>query len=758
MKRFWIFVVVFFAFSTAISLNQKISAQVYFSESFYGIWDYGTALCDATTEEITSTQLGSNLGNYGWSGNKIFPAWGKLKLGSGSTKGWLQTPAIDCSADSGNFVIRFDAKAWNSASEQSSLKVFVNGTLAYIAEDLPKADCDLRTYIAYVSGGTTSTRIRFEGMEDERSRFYIDNISVESIGAQPDIIIDGITDFRQFPLDRPMSHQLNITGHNLTPGDSTTVSVTGSVFGCTHSKLSNDDMMSEDGVNIVISFIGNSTGTYESTLTLRNNDATRTATLTASCFNYTPISTIAQLRTLYNWSNIDESTTGSVIYKYVGEAVVTAMDPFQGKKVIQDSTGAIFIFDNGNRILADVHPGDKITGVYGLLANYHGYLEFKMQADIDGIISSYNDVTPLPVTLAQLNDKTFMDAHQAELITLRNSAFSSSGIFTTGDDPDNDAQRLYVRQGNNSDVAVYTLFRNADYIGDTIPRGNINITGFNYFTAALIPNTDNIRYDARYYIVPTYFTEYDNSFEATACGSYTWNDSTYTESGDYVQNFVGIDGIDSSVTLHLTIINREEINIDTLICQHETLYYEDFEISTENMLIGNNIDTIADTNNCRVFYLNVTIRPKYTINLQDTVVVGQSYTENGFNISAQQTSVVGSVASVLFLQTADGCDSTIILALEVIEQLDTTGIYQYNIGQNIQLYPNPAQNITTITTTDDMGIQQIDCYDITGKIIAQYTPSTPNYQNINTENWNAGVYFIKITTNQGVTTKKLIIK
>ncbi|MBR5984123.1 MAG: leucine-rich repeat protein [Bacteroidales bacterium] len=44
-----------------------------------------------------------------------------------------------------------------------------------------------------------------------------------------------------------------------------------------------------------------------------------------------------------------------------------------------------------------------------------------------------------------------------------------------------------------------------------------------------------------------------NSIEATACGSFTWNDRTYTESGEYQQTFTAVNSADSIVTLTLTI-------------------------------------------------------------------------------------------------------------------------------------------------------------------------------------------------------------
>ena len=44
-----------------------------------------------------------------------------------------------------------------------------------------------------------------------------------------------------------------------------------------------------------------------------------------------------------------------------------------------------------------------------------------------------------------------------------------------------------------------------------------------------------------------------STFTVNACDSYTWNDSTYFESGDYTQQFTSSEGLDSIVTLHLTI-------------------------------------------------------------------------------------------------------------------------------------------------------------------------------------------------------------
>ena len=67
------------------------------------------------------------------------------------------------------------------------------------------------------------------------------------------------------------------------------------------------------------------------------------------------------------------------------------------------------------------------------------------------------------------------------------------------------------------------------------------------------PRTITVTGDATYiasFDVNTYYS----SFTAEACGSYTWNDQTYTTSGEYQQTFTASNSADSIVTLTLTIL------------------------------------------------------------------------------------------------------------------------------------------------------------------------------------------------------------
>ncbi|MBP5662838.1 MAG: hypothetical protein J6X16_01020 [Bacteroidales bacterium] len=60
----------------------------------------------------------------------------------------------------------------------------------------------------------------------------------------------------------------------------------------------------------------------------------------------------------------------------------------------------------------------------------------------------------------------------------------------------------------------------------------------------------------------------------TAYGSYIWNGTSYTESGEYTHTFTAANGCDSVVTLHLTILNNVEVTItatDDTICEGESV-------------------------------------------------------------------------------------------------------------------------------------------------------------------------------------------
>lgn len=109
-----------------------------------------------------------------------------------------------------------------------------------------------------------------------------------------------------------------------------------------------------------------------------------------------------------------------------------------------------------------------------------------------------------------------------------------------------------------------------------------------------------------------------STISVVECDSYTWNDSTYTQSGTYQQTFTAANGCDSIVTLNLTINHSVTESVEVIICEAELPYHyvngqidTTFEVGTSYLSTLNyTFSTIhgCDSN----VVLHVTVIPAYT--------------------------------------------------------------------------------------------------------------------------------------------------
>ncbi|MFA8300123.1 MAG: C25 family cysteine peptidase [Hyphomicrobiales bacterium] len=75
-----------------------------------------------------------------------------------------------------------------------------------------------------------------------------------------------------------------------------------------------------------------------------------------------------------------------------------------------------------------------------------------------------------------------------------------------------------------------------------------------------------------------------------------------------------------------------------------------------------------------------------------------------------------------------------------------------NVNSDINVYPNPATNVIFVKSNTE--IQKLNIMDINGTVRTLTNVGTS--QSINTENFPAGVYFIQVTTEGGVSTYKIV--
>lgn len=80
------------------------------------------------------------------------------------------------------------------------------------------------------------------------------------------------------------------------------------------------------------------------------------------------------------------------------------------------------------------------------------------------------------------------------------------------------------------------------------------------------------------------------------------------------------------------------------------------------------------------------------------------------------------------------------------------------LATKFNMYPNPATNVVNITNSENMLVQQVVIYDVTGKQLSSQTFSNETQIQLNVENLASGTYMLHLQTAQGTAVKKLIKK
>lgn len=167
-------------------------AEMENNEDFYAVFalateDYNTIFsetfddCNGTggndgswSGSIASSDLPSSLSS--WSCTKGYAAKECIKLGGSDKLGSAQTPSISVT---GSAALSFKAAAWNSGSEQTTLKLSVtSGTLSASSVTIKKGEWD--NFSVTITGINTSTIITFEGKQASNSRFFLDDVVVKT--------------------------------------------------------------------------------------------------------------------------------------------------------------------------------------------------------------------------------------------------------------------------------------------------------------------------------------------------------------------------------------------------------------------------------------------------------------------------------------------------------------------------------------------------------------------------------------------------
>lgn len=242
----------------------------------------------------------------------------------------------------------------------------------------------------------------------------------------------------------------------------------------------------------------------------------------------------------------------------------------------------------------------------------------------------------------------------------------------------------------------------------------------------------------------TIHPEYDVAFAQTACESYTWEGNNYTASGQYTEVLTSAAGCDSTVTLSLTLLQPSYYTLYDTVCSGITWNGQHY---SETGLYTHTIAGGAACGCDSIVMLDLKVNPVYAMQLSDSVVRGAGYSRNGFSLTANQTQ--NSRVHMLYLQSSQGCDSTVRLQLIV---LDATAVPTM-LAERVSLYPNPSSGVLQVSGTAPF--TQVEVYSATGQLV--YSSNVgQNKLTLNLQHLPFGVYTLRLCGSQGCITRRFV--
>jgi len=188
----------------------------------------------------------------------------------------------------------------------------------------------------------------------------------------------------------------------------------------------------------------------------------------------------------------------------------------------------------------------------------------------------------------------------------------------------------------------------------------------------------------------TYYSEYiqyDTMLQVELCGgddnSYTVGNSTYFETGNYMDVLQSVEGCDSIVYLDLSIGMPDNTILDEMICEGET-----FEVGTQSYdEAGSYMDVLTNINGCdSIVELKLNLIPTFSDTTYQMLCEGESYMNAVYE---SDTTLTTSYSSI------NGCDSNEVVILEILET--------YNLQQEVIICEGESYEIgDNIYTEEDI--------------------------------------------------------
>jgi trimeric autotransporter adhesin len=230
--------------------------------------------------------------------------------------------------------------------------------------------------------------------------------------------------------------------------------------------------------------------------------------------------------------------------------------------------------------------------------------------------------------------------------------------------------------------------------------------------------------------------------------SYLFNGVNLTTAGVYKDTFTSVAGCDSILTLNLTVNATSTGTINRTICNGASYLFNGVNLTTS----GTYKDTLVNATGCDSFVtLNLTVRPPSTGSITRVITVGSSYLFNGVYLTQP-----GTYRDTL--TNSNGCDSIVTLHLSVNTDIATVN----SLTWKLNLYPNPAMGNASLSyeLSKEEAFMHIVMFNEQGQVVSEdmlLYPTKEGVYDMDLRKYAAGVYFVKVITNDFNETKKLVI-
>lgn len=94
---------------------------------------------------------------------------------------------------------------------------------------------------------------------------------------------------------------------------------------------------------------------------------------------------------------------------------------------------------------------------------------------------------------------------------------------------------------------------------------------------------------------------------------------------------------------------------------------------------------------------------------------------------------------------------TNMVSTEIVNNLK---VASEEFSAQIQLYPNPVNEVLHIQNNSAKTIESVEVFSITGQLLF----SRRNSEEINMSQLNTGIYFVKLITSEGISVTKKVVK